>query len=68
MLSIALEAIQEAEARLEEAKALGEPDRQLTIMETFLRTAGLSRSEMATMILDLIMGGIETVGVPCCAW
>ncbi|KAF2351403.1 Cytochrome P450 [Trinorchestia longiramus] len=58
--TLATEAMKEAEARLEEAKAQGDPDRKLTIMETFLNTEGLSRSDVATIILDMLFAGIDT--------
>ncbi|XP_047737788.1 probable cytochrome P450 49a1 [Hyalella azteca] len=70
-LELTAGAIREAQARLEEAKALGDPNRQLTvvrivadlyisIMETLLNTEGLSRSDVATMIIDMLFAGVDT--------
>ena len=46
---------------LREAQEKGDPNRRLTVMETFLQTEGLSKSDVATMILDLLFAGIDTV-------
>lgn len=59
--SIADQTIQKASRSLEEAKAKGDPNRTLSIMETFLNTEGLSKSDVATMVLDMMMAGVDTV-------
>ncbi|XP_018020647.1 probable cytochrome P450 49a1 [Hyalella azteca] len=59
-LALAIEAIKEAEDRLQEVTSSQDPHRRLSIMETLLSTDGLNRSDVATIILDLLLAGIET--------
>lgn len=56
-----MEAINDAAKSLDEARASGDPDRTLTVMETYLNTEGLSKSDVATMILDMLFAGVDTV-------
>ena len=37
-------------------------DRPPTIMETYFKTEGLSKSDIATMVLDMLFAGVDTVG------
>ena len=48
---------------LEEAVARGDTDRPMTIMETLINTEGLTKSDVATMVLDLLFAGIDTVRI-----
>ena len=34
-----------------------------TVLETFLNTEGLSRIDVATMILDMLFAGVDTVSI-----
>ena len=61
VFSIAAAAIQDAANSLEEARKKGDASRRLTVMETFLNTEGLSKSDVATMILDMLVAGVDTV-------
>ena len=58
---IAVESIDDAMKSLEEAQKEGNPNRTLTVMETFLQTEGLSKADVATMILDMLFAGVDTV-------
>ncbi|XP_050733401.1 probable cytochrome P450 301a1, mitochondrial isoform X2 [Eriocheir sinensis] len=49
--------IQETEALL---LAQGREDREATLMESLLMTPGLSRKDVITLILDMILAGIDT--------
>lgn len=59
-LEIADESIQEACAKLAAAKARGDPNLSLTVMETLVNTEGLSQSDVATMILDMLFAGVDS--------
>jgi hypothetical protein len=63
---LAIEAIKEAEDRLQKITSSQDPHRRLSIMETLLSTDGLTRSDVATIILDLLLTGIETVRFQRC--
>ena len=37
-------------------------DRPPTIMETYFKTEGLSKSDISTMVMDMLFAGVDTVG------
>ncbi|KAB7505202.1 putative cytochrome P450 [Armadillidium nasatum] len=58
-LRIADEIIRETEKNLLTKKA-SEDDAEMTLMETFLKTEGLTRKDVVTMVLDMMFAGIDT--------
>ena len=58
---VASSSIEEARQSLEEARRKGDPNLKLSILDTFLQTEGLSESDVATMILDMLFAGVDTV-------
>lgn len=55
------EVVEEASMSLAEAKSSGDPNRSLTILEAYLNTEGLSKTDVSTMIIDLVFGGVDNV-------
>ena len=44
------------------------PDRSPTIMEIYFKTEGLSKSDIATMVLDMFFAGVDTVATDFKLW
>ena len=53
--------IQEIIQDLEAAKAAGNENTSPSVMQTFLNTEGLSKSDVTTMVLDMLFAGVDTV-------
>lgn len=59
-LKVADQSIQEALESFKEAQKSGDASRRLSVMETFLQTEGLSKTDVTTIVLDMLFAGVDT--------